>query len=276
MRAERTLLPTVVELRSGAKHTAGARGPWGQPVAACQLPSLHRVTFGNAAISSEAAGGVRPARPHGLLPAIKHAHGNSNDSLVGDAGLCCTLQSAELTMLARPDVRKVLDRLVQLRAVKQLTLCELFWRLDDDGDRRLSMEELHRGLLRLGLPLSTVELNAMSRALKARRDGAVEFDAFCELLRSYEEQLPTERRPLSGGNMVEASGYDRGTRVQSAVRLPTIHRRELDARLLAGGCEQGTVLGPGLESGTVMVRFDSGRTLHMRPSQLVRARGGHR
>mmetsp|Transcript_86627 Transcript_86627/g.269210 ORF Transcript_86627/g.269210 Transcript_86627/m.269210 type:complete len:146 (+) Transcript_86627:2-439(+) len=111
MRAERTLLPTVVELRSGAKHTAGARGPWGQPVAACQLPSLHRVTFGNAAISSEAAGGVRPARPHGLLPAIKHAHGNSNDSLVGDAGLCCTLQSAELTMLARPDVRKVLDRL---------------------------------------------------------------------------------------------------------------------------------------------------------------------
>jgi hypothetical protein len=90
-----------------------------------------------------------------------------------------------LDNLERTAVAQVLDKINADSAFRGYQISELFRKLDENGDKRLSHLELKRGLQdHLGLHLSDSELDAFIRAVDADHNGWVDLAEFEELLHS--------------------------------------------------------------------------------------------
>merc|ERR1712187_985671 len=142
---------------------------------------------------------------------------------------------------------------------------ELFDIIDTDGNGELSRNEMQHGMRKLGITLTPVELDAVLRAFDSDGNGTIQFEEFFDLLNDYalNEMAPPEE-DTSDAKMF---GYKVQQRVKGLVKPSKREMPQFGARL-DDKEEQGTVLGPGKIKGTVMVRFDSGTTLNLKPSQI--------
>jgi Ca2+-binding EF-hand superfamily protein len=55
--------------------------------------------------------------------------------------------------------------------------------MDDDRNRKLSMEEFQKGIQEYGLPFSKAEIEQLFRDMDTDKSGSVDFDEFLRRLR---------------------------------------------------------------------------------------------
>lgn len=69
------------------------------------------------------------------------------------------------------------------------TVAEIFQRMDKDGNNQLDLDELAKGIIALGVPLSPRQLRAFQKALDSSGDGLVTLEEFLEALANQQTQV---------------------------------------------------------------------------------------
>jgi len=139
---------------------------------------------------------------------------------------------------------------------KKLSQKELFQRLDVSGDGELSRAEFAYGLKKLGVTLQKEELEAFVNCFDIDRNGSVDFEEFSRLISRHAATCAGDLATLEEQHRV--CGFKIGTMVKIVVKVGGVQEKE-----------EGTVLGPGTQPGTVMVRFAKcQQTLSLKPAQI--------
>lgn len=141
---------------------------------------------------------------------------------------------------------------------KKLSQKELFNRLDVSGDGQLSRAEMQYGLRKLGVTLQKEELAAFVSGFDADGNGEVDFEEFSRLISNHAVSVASEL-----DESARVCGYKTGSTVLLTIKVNGLKEKE-----------QGIVLGPGTQPGTVMVRFgkpglvSAQQTLSLKPMQI--------
>lgn len=172
---------------------------------------------------------------------------------------------AVLNKPMKPKVREALGRLAEELFRTGTTTNDLYAKIDENSDGVLTRLELHRGLRSLGVTLHAVELDAVLRMFDSDGNGDIDFEEFAAVLEAVRGHTPAAAKTM-------ICGFEQGSRVLSKVVL----KKGLCSYVEHLGTPRtikttrGTVLGPGRERDTVLVRLD--RTIgewSMKPNQLA-------
>jgi len=165
--------------------------------------------------------------------------------------------------LQSPAMFNALDTMVTEVSRMKEGISDLYHSLDIDGDGGLGKSELGKGLRNLGVSLKPSELDALMRAFDIDGNETIDYDEFSMLLSAHDDAMP--KQTLDGDAAL--CGYSVGDRVRMAVQQ-CIRKHEDDGGDDAD-FEKGTVLGPGVQKKTVMVKLDaSGQTLSLLARQI--------
>ena len=84
-----------------------------------------------------------------------------------------------------PVVKAALDQLVGELHGRREDVHNMLQRLDRNGTGTLSRQEMHRGLLGMGIRLTPIEIEAVMRALDSNGDGQVAWHEFYRVLDTW-------------------------------------------------------------------------------------------
>jgi hypothetical protein len=152
----------------------------------------------------------------------------------------------------------VLNQVLRELDEKKLSQKELFTRLDVSGDGQLSRAEMQYGLRKLGVTLQKEELEAFVGCFDVDGNGAVDFEEFSRLISRHAVNAASELE-----DMGRVCGYKIGSTVVITIKVEGLKEKE-----------EGIVVGPGTQPGTVMVRFcragllAARQTLSLKPVQI--------
>jgi len=149
-----------------------------------------------------------------------------------------------------------------------LSELELFNSIDQDGNGTLERGELMAALRRLGVRLTSAELDGILRAIDADGNGTIDYQEFYFLLKSESDAILEEEPDEDDPRML---GFKQGEQVQIKVSLWTDSEREHRScfEYCEGKPEVGTVMGPGSKPGTLLVKYNRNDSLvNFKPNHL--------
>ncbi|CAJ1395003.1 unnamed protein product [Effrenium voratum] len=135
----------------------------------------------------------------------------------------------------KPSLNDALNALVYQLKRDNLTEGELFARIDADSDGELSRLELQVALRKLGVSLSTSELDGILRIFDSDGSGSTDFSEFYHLIKSQEDHLPDNyvlhSAPIFAQFWIRCQGHGRESGPREAAWLhggrageaPTLH-----------------------------------------------------
>lgn len=187
----------------------------------------------------------------------------------GDKRTETLVKRLEVLKSKEPMKRALLAMVKQIQS-RGLSELELFNAIDQDGNGTLERGELMAALRKLGVKLSALELDGILRAVDQDGNGTIDYQEFYFLLKSEGDAAmtkPSEHDP-------RLMGFGLGEKVRIKVALWTEserHRRSSAFRSSGKEVDVGTVMGPGMQPGTLLVKYDRDDSLvNFKPIQLVR------
>mmetsp|Transcript_24769 Transcript_24769/g.45406 ORF Transcript_24769/g.45406 Transcript_24769/m.45406 type:complete len:278 (+) Transcript_24769:120-953(+) len=143
---------------------------------------------------------------------------------------------------------------------KKMSVQDLFHYLDTNHDGGVTRFEIQKKVRKLGVIFGTAELDALMRKFDIDDSGRVELHEFYHGLMEFKRG-----RLHSEGLLVDRlCGFQIGTRVKCMIskdfpRLaPHLGQGEPSfPEMTSAGYERGTIIGPSIRRGQVMVRFDA-------------------
>ncbi|CAJ1395000.1 unnamed protein product [Effrenium voratum] len=171
----------------------------------------------------------------------------------------------------KPSLNDALNALVYQLKRDNLTEGELFARIDADSDGELSRLELQVALRKLGVSLSTSELDGILRIFDSDGSGSTDFSEFYHLIKSQEDHLPDNYGTDENQGREKLHGYTVGERVK--LRLCMSNKAlQLDAHADIKSLH-GTIVGNGARSGTFLLQLeDTNEKLLVKPRQLSKTK----
>eukprot|EP00930_Biecheleria_cincta_P006327 TRINITY_DN10731_c0_g1_i1.p1 TRINITY_DN10731_c0_g1~~TRINITY_DN10731_c0_g1_i1.p1 ORF type:complete len:343 (-),score=68.00 TRINITY_DN10731_c0_g1_i1:95-994(-) len=177
-------------------------------------------------------------------------------------------QRLELLKSKEP-LKKALHALIRQISSHKMSEIELFNQIDQDGNGQLERSELMAAMRKLGVQLSSVELDSILRTIDQDGSGTIDYQEFYYLIK-------TEGDRLSGNDSREDDterllGFHLGQRVRVKVAMWTEKERQRKSQPDYNDDmrELGTVQGPGMRAGTLMVKLDRDELVNIKPRHLV-------
>lgn len=172
----------------------------------------------------------------------------------------------------KPRLNEALNVLVYQLKRENLTEGQLFERIDSNQDGELSRSELQASLRKLGVSLSTSELDGILRIFDSDGSGSIDFAEIYQLIKNQEDYLPSDFG-LPDDKPPEDSrhSYKQGERVKLRLCMSNkaLHFGEHDeAKSL-----HGTIVGPGPRKDTYLLKLEeSDQNLLVKPRHLSKTK----
>jgi len=172
----------------------------------------------------------------------------------------------------KPRLNTALNVLVYQLKRENLTEGQLFEKIDSNQDGELSRTELQAALRKLGVSLSTSELDGILRIFDSDGSGSIDFTEFYQLIKNQEDFLP-EDFGLDDDQPPEDSlqNYHQGERVKLRLCMSNkaLHVGEHDDPKSL----HGTIVGPGPRKDTYLLKLeDSDQNLLVKPRHMSKAK----
>lgn len=171
----------------------------------------------------------------------------------------------------KPRLNEALNVLVYQLKREGLTEGELFQRIDSNQDGELSRSELQASLRKLGVSLSTSELDGILRIFDSDGSGSIDFTEFYQLIKNQEDYLPSDFGLPDDKPPEDTHCYQEGERVKLRLCMSNkaLHFGEHDeAKSL-----HGTIVGPGPRKDTYLLKLEeSDQNLLVKPRHLSKAK----
>eukprot|EP00930_Biecheleria_cincta_P084593 TRINITY_DN74041_c0_g1_i1.p1 TRINITY_DN74041_c0_g1~~TRINITY_DN74041_c0_g1_i1.p1 ORF type:complete len:224 (+),score=46.68 TRINITY_DN74041_c0_g1_i1:63-734(+) len=158
------------------------------------------------------------------------------------------------TLWQKPKLKEALDCLVNEISANSLTEIELFEQIDANGDGELSKGELSTSLRKLGVTVTTTEMDAIIRVFDTDGNGTIDFSEFYYLLKKHKSPFATDGEEVEGERYDPLHGFGINEKLKCLVQ---ISNQQLGVDPYEKVSPFVKVIGPGRRRGIILVQFDT-------------------
>lgn len=159
---------------------------------------------------------------------------------------------------SKEPLKRALHAMIRQINSRNMTELELFNEIDQDGNGELERGEITAGLRKLGVKLLPIELDSILRTIDQDGSGTIDFQEFYYLIKTEGDCVLGGKQAAEDDVNDRLGGFNLGQRVRVKVALWTEKERQRRNQpdYDPENDMLGTVQGPGMKAGSILVKCD--------------------